>query len=95
MVLQPDVRFTSFGGTRLFYWRLTYFADRVQSEYGNDGKCNANVLEIQDGELTGKAFKARLLMVSARNFYGTTSLKSKVLIGKQSIACGDGGQMIC
>ncbi|ETX10742.1 phosphoserine phosphatase [Marinomonas ushuaiensis DSM 15871] len=67
---------------------FTYFADRVQAEYGMS-EVHANVLEIQDKELTGKHLgpivdgerKKRLL---------AEIVEQQQANWKQTIACGDG-----
>jgi phosphoserine phosphatase len=67
---------------------FTYFADRVQAEYGMS-EVHANVLEIQNNELTGKHLgdivdgerKKRLL---------TNIVAEQGVDWQQTIACGDG-----
>ncbi|WP_339721123.1 phosphoserine phosphatase SerB [Marinomonas primoryensis] len=67
---------------------FTYFADRVQVEYGMT-EVHANVLEIQDGELTGKHLGA-IVDGERKKLLLTNIVEEQGVDWKQSIACGDG-----
>lgn len=67
---------------------FTYFADRVQAEYGM-AEVHANVLEIQSHALTGKHLGS--IVDGERKKFLLTSIAEKQKIDmKQTIACGDG-----
>lgn len=67
---------------------FTYFADRVQAEYGMK-EVHANVLEIQNGVLTGKHLGA--IVDGERKKRLLTDIVERLGADwKQTIACGDG-----
>jgi len=67
---------------------FTYFADRVQAEYAMT-EVHANVLEIQNGALTGKHLG--VIVDGERKKYLLTNIVEKQNVDwKQTIACGDG-----
>lgn len=67
---------------------FTYFADRVQAEY-DMSEVHANVLEIQNDELTGKHLGE--IVDGERKKLLLTSIVAKQNVDwQQTIACGDG-----
>lgn len=67
---------------------FTYFADRVQQDYGMT-EVHANVLEIVDGKLTGKHVGP--IVDAKRKQQLLAQLREKYAVNlSQTIACGDG-----
>jgi phosphoserine phosphatase len=67
---------------------FTYFADRVQAEYGMS-EVHANVLEIQNNELTGKHL-GEIVDGERKKVLLTNIVEQQKADWKQTIACGDG-----
>jgi phosphoserine phosphatase len=67
---------------------FTYFADRVQAEYGM-AEVHANVLEIQSHKLTGKHLGPIVDGERKKSLLTSIAEKQKVDM-TQTIACGDG-----
>ncbi|WP_111639611.1 phosphoserine phosphatase SerB [Marinomonas shanghaiensis] len=67
---------------------FTYFADRVQAEYGMS-EVHANVLEIQQNELTGKHL-GPIVDGERKKLLLTNIAEAQKIDPKQTIACGDG-----
>ncbi|NVK72309.1 MAG: phosphoserine phosphatase SerB [Oceanospirillaceae bacterium] len=67
---------------------FTYFADRVQAEYGMT-EVHANVLEIIDNQLTGKHLGA-IVDGERKKLLLTDIVATQNIDWQQTIACGDG-----
>ncbi|MGJ8648053.1 MAG: phosphoserine phosphatase SerB [Marinomonas colpomeniae] len=67
---------------------FTYFADRVQAEYGMS-EVHANVLEINNGALTGKHL-GPIVDGERKKVLLTRIVEQQQVDWKQTIACGDG-----
>lgn len=67
---------------------FTYFADRVQAEYGMS-EVHANVLEIQNNELTGRHL-GEIVDGERKKVLLTDIVEQQKVDWKQTIACGDG-----
>lgn len=67
---------------------FTYFADRVQAEYGMS-EVHANVLEIENHELTGKHL-GPIVDGERKKQLLTTIVEQQKVDWEQTIACGDG-----
>ena len=67
---------------------FTYFADRVQAEYGMS-EVHANVLEIQDNALTGKHL-GPIVDGERKKLLLTNIVEQQKVNWEQTIACGDG-----
>ncbi|MBD5772226.1 phosphoserine phosphatase SerB [Marinomonas colpomeniae] len=67
---------------------FTYFADRVQAEYGMS-EVHANVLEINNGALTGKHL-GPIVDGERKKVLLTKIVEQQQVDWKQTIACGDG-----
>lgn len=67
---------------------FTYFADRVQAEYGMS-EVHANVLEIQNNELTGRHL-GEIVDGERKKILLTDIVEQQKVDWKQTIACGDG-----
>lgn len=67
---------------------FTYFADRVQAEYGMS-EVHANVLEIQDDVLTGRHL-GDIVDGERKKLLLTNIVEAKKSDWSQTIACGDG-----
>ncbi|QUX94897.1 phosphoserine phosphatase SerB [Marinomonas sp. CT5] len=67
---------------------FTYFADRVQAEYGMT-EVHANVLEIIDNQLTGKHLGA-IVDGERKKLLLTEIVATQNIDWQQTIACGDG-----
>ncbi|WP_421849758.1 phosphoserine phosphatase SerB [Marinomonas sp.] len=67
---------------------FTYFADRVQAEYGMT-EVHANVLEIQNNELTGK-YLGDIVDGERKKLLLTNIVATQNVDWQQTIACGDG-----
>ncbi|MGO2355639.1 MAG: phosphoserine phosphatase SerB [Marinomonas foliarum] len=67
---------------------FTYFADRVQADYGMS-EVHANVLEIQDGALTGRHL-GDIVDGERKKLLLTNIVEAKKSDWSQTIACGDG-----
>ncbi|UTW00616.1 phosphoserine phosphatase SerB [Marinomonas rhizomae] len=67
---------------------FTYFADRVQAEYGMT-EVHANVLEIQNDELTGKHL-GEIVDGERKKLLLTNIVAAQNVDWHQTIACGDG-----
>ncbi|RBP81923.1 phosphoserine phosphatase SerB [Marinomonas rhizomae] len=67
---------------------FTYFADRIQAEYGMT-EVHANVLEIQNNELTGK-YLGDIVDGERKKLLLTNIVAAQNVDWQQTIACGDG-----
>lgn len=67
---------------------FTYFADRVQAEY-QMSEVHANVLEIEDGVLTGKHL-GEIVDGERKKFLLSKIVSEQQVDWSQTIACGDG-----
>ena len=67
---------------------FTYFADRVQAEYGMT-EVHANVLEIKNNELTGKHL-GDIVDGERKKLLLTNIVTTQNVDWQQTIACGDG-----
>ena len=67
---------------------FTYFADRVQAEYGMT-EVHANVLEIKNNELTGKHL-GDIVDGERKKLLLTNIVTTQNFDWQQTIACGDG-----
>lgn len=67
---------------------FTYFADRVQAEYSM-AEVHANVLEIQNNELTGKHL-GDIVDGERKKLLLTNIVAAQNVDWQQTIACGDG-----
>jgi len=67
---------------------FTYFADRVQAEYGMS-EVHANVLEINNGALTGKHL-GPIVDGERKKVLLTKIVEQQQVDWRQTIACGDG-----
>lgn len=67
---------------------FTYFADRIQAEYGMT-EVHANVLEIQNNELTGKHL-GDIVDGERKKLLLTNIVTAQNVDWQQTIACGDG-----
>ncbi|WP_137170232.1 phosphoserine phosphatase SerB [Marinomonas sp. FW-1] len=67
---------------------FTYFADRVQADYGM-AEVHANVLEIKEGVLTGRHL-GDIVDAERKKLLLTQIVETKKADWSQTIACGDG-----